>query len=773
MSLDMQTGLSSASIDSTDWNDPQSIAETVNAICRNREYKREAERSAMINLEFLQGNQHLKWSRINSRMERDYERPGSEVIRTVNIILPSVEQRLARLVRRDPVWRVLSSTDDTSDQVTAKLSNDVLNWYYVEGLKMSSIIRDAAMWAMATRTVFLCPSWDPNAGEEMVITPDQMTPHGAPPQAGIQAFAEMFGEEALAQGGAVRKTGDVAMSIAPLFEMDFWPFNIIHFNDADIWIRSRIRTIGEIASTFGMKRAQVRELASTEMAGTVFEEEDYKTALSNDTEFSISPRIGPGDGSDGELVVREVWKKPDPDWIGGRHAVVIGNTTIRPPQDLQLRSRRTPVVVLQEKPLPGKLWGTCTVDQMRSMQQEANQAISDEANHRKNMTHHTMVRISGDVSNDKAWHTRPGKINIVSSPGHVPQVVRRPEIGNDPKIAFERALRSMGEISGTSQADLGDPRGAGVKSGVAIAEVKETNDMRLIGFANEMDEAICTAGSMILELLMDNMVDTKIIHVIGENNRGEVKHFNGEMLRPSKYGQPGANPANLRVDSFRQLPSSKGQMFAALEVLTGGQPVLDPATDRALIGKILDIGELNEAFDVNRRDQSKVNDEHTMWLQGGQVGMPNASDNDTFHYSEHKRWKQTEQYKMVVQQFPQIAQEIDQHCHMHEVGVLEEILRPQYLNREADIRLYQEFRQRQMMQIQQMQQQGADPQAIQQALQMVQVMLPGPLAIMGQMQEQQAEAQKGQKPARKPQGKKSPRTSKPAKPPETGGQPSV
>jgi len=234
-----------------------------------------------------------------------------------------------------------------------------------------------------------------------------------------------------------------------------------------------------------------------------------------------------------------------------------------------------------------------------------------------------------------------------------------------------------------------------------------------------------------------NLVDEKVVWLIGENNRKETVKFNGETLFPIAFtGQN--NPALVHVNSFRNLPSSKGQLFATVEALTGGQPILDPVGDRAFISRALGLGEdLSNRLDRGRQDEAIAESEQTIWTNGGQVGMPNQTDDNQVHLRLMKKWMSSEQYRQVASTNPEIAQEINEHYHMHEVGVLKEQLKVEYLKREADLALYQETVARKLQAAQQSAMQaaaqGGDPQQVlEDRVAEIKMMFPGPLfAVSG------------------------------------------
>ncbi len=677
-----------------DWSNKTSVAELARRLWRDQDsHRQQIKMKVLRNIEFVVGNQWHRWDKQSQAMEPNDLRAPWEANLVFNRILPTMEQKLSQLIRRDPAWQVAPATDDHQDRAVARLSNDVLGWYWTDGLRMPEKVREAATWAMTSGVAFFHGTWDAMKGEPIMMTPEAFRGDyggGMPQPQGIQEpqmpegpmFEEVFGEQAALTGLGSMMTGDLSCNVLPPLDVIAWPWGIVQWKDAQIFMAIERVSVGQAAKETGQPENEVRTWAKPPR------EEDWQHTVVQAWD-KASGNQSVWDESDDDVIYRFTLYVPKGvgGFEGGRCAVVYGfSDEAFKLDDIPTPGHELPLKVLMEKPVPGKLYGTCTVDLMIHGQQEINICTSQKANYRNRKINPTIVCVEGDTTDDYDYSNSPGRRITVPTMQNMPQVLEMPDIGTQHDRDIEQVIRLLNDTAGVSAVNWGNAEQDNVKSGKAIIALQEQNNAMLLGFAEQLDECLSQLGNLYLSLLQENVVTERIVHMIGEDNRLEVETFTRDDLRPSNYGH-GQNPALVRVTSFRNLPSTQAERFALLNMmLSSTPPLLDPIKDRRRILRMIGFGDVREAFDETRVDETKAGWEIDQWRQGKEVPPPLKFDNHQVHIEEHTEWMKTPEYSQLTMMQPMMAQMIEEHMRLHEEGLIREQIKVEYTARVADFK---------------------------------------------------------------------------------------
>ncbi len=722
-------------VGSTDWNNPTSVASLCRYLWGQRRYKWPWEKKAYRNIYWLDNQQYHRWSREGERFESDPTLPKHQLHLVYNCISPLLEQRVSKLVRNNSVWDPPPATSADEDMAVARIAKDVLRWYWTDGLNMPAILRRALRLCMSTATCFLEVQWDPTGGDPIVLTPDSLVdyaqlaqnfkfpqqqmpaplyPEGANPNGlhpGIsptggldpdpmaampgfanydvpqhvqaqaqQDFGTIFGDATLKTGRAQRFTGDVRVNVHPMFNVIWWPFDVADWKDVRRWMITTKHTAPEVAGQFGVDVAQVREWASGKDVRQYIEQ---RAGWGRTTRTDAMVQADDGDA----VIVHRIFTVPESGMERGKLAVVIGDTCIKGPMDSPYRE--VPIVPLTDIPIPeGPVVGTCCVTQAIHPQKDLNLSISQESNDRNMRINNIVVRFMGDMANDKGFSTAPNSIIKVSSPSLMPKLLERPALGVDNARAVERDLQFIHDIMGVSSVDLGRTQSDG-QSGRSIIALQEQNDARLIALAKACDEAMSKVGGLVLECIQDFLVDERVKQIVGEHNQLEMLPFRGATLRPSTYQNPGYR-ALVRVESFSQIPSSRGQMQQFVQAMTA-LGYLVPGRDDRKVLRMWGLGTEDIDVDEDRVDEAGEMHEIDLWKQGQVPDDPAKTDNHQVRIEVMRRWMVSPPGKQWAAANPQLAALQFEHLQKHMLGAAEDALRPKYEMQLADMLLRAEY----------------------------------------------------------------------------------
>lgn len=683
-----------AQIAQCDWNSPAAVATLARRLWREADDNRRSFKAKVLrNIEFVAGNQWHRWNEQNAVMEPDATRAFWRSDLMFNRILPAIETLISRTVGRDNIWRTPAQTDDLGDRVVARTADAMLKGMWKSTLDMDDKLLQFLGWACTTGEAFFRSRWNPQGGIPIETGIEEFMPPlmgGEPPELVVAAqteaydqFKQMFGEEAAAQGVGTQQSGDPEVEVLCPLDVITWPWNIISFDQAQVWMIVRRRTIGEIAAAYGLTPEEVRKI------GQPSEDEDWQNTLVERWDQGINGTYRASmDGRETGVVYE--FELYVPKGVGGfkngRAAIVLGfQAEAQFLDDIPGSAHTLPIHWALEKPVPGKLHGTCTVDQMIPGQVELNTAAAQKADYRNKKINPTIVRIQGDLMEGQEFTNDPEKTMTVAGREYMPAVLELPDIGVQHDRDINLAISQLNDLGGASGVDMGSAEEDNVKSGRAILALRQQNDERRRPFGVRLDRCLGKLGSHVLELCQEYAVDERTLHVIGEDNRVELVTFHADLIRPSTYGKSGFNPAMVTCDVFGQMPTTLPEKLAIIQTLmTTNPPVLDPVRDRSAILQALNLRDLSAVFDEERIDQARVAQEHDQWRAGKPVPPPSKADNNSVHLREHRRFAKTDDYREMARSNPMLAMQFEQHLRDHEIAEAREVIRPMYVAKIAD-----------------------------------------------------------------------------------------
>lgn len=688
--------ISNTKIAQTDWSDPEEVAQLADELWKGRDYKRNAEAEAYRNIAFTEGRQWSVWDRNTRKMVRNPVRPKWQVQHVFNRILGQVQQATAKLIRSEPIWDVIPRTEDEEDRVVARFSKQVLDAYWMNRLNMNDVVQRLVWWAKVTKTVFLEVGWNPSDGEEVQVSRKDFAllqaagdalSRGIPPQEmddDVAADMRQAASKFQALFGSRRRdvsvmTGDVFVDVVPLFEMIVWPSDILEWEHGRVWMRSVKRTIQEVAEEYDLEEDEVRQMATSKTAAQV--DSDYRSVLAarRGRPTSSSNR------SDDMVLVHKLWHVKTRAFPRGRMAVVVGDTTVKL-EDNPYPGSPIPFMPLIDIRVPGCLYGTSTVDQLISPQTEINLAASQLANFRNATIMPTIVEFGQPMEGELG--NKPGGKVRYPSRDQTPTVLPRPILGPEHDTAIIRGVQMMNDIGGVSSVDLGNPRGAGLRSGRALAEAQEITDLRQVEFGRRLDNMLGKVGELILRVLQKFVKDERLVQIVGENNSLEAVRFSGMKLTVSD--DPGRT-ALVTVRTFGRSQPGRIEARRTIDLLLQ-RGVLDPQRDREKILKVWEMGDDSQILDESRIDSARQEWEISQWRRGRLVGPPSKADNHEVHKKMIDRWIKTQEYRQLLQKSPEVAQNVDEHRSAHEKGIFFELMRQSYLTLHADVLNWLDFR---------------------------------------------------------------------------------
>jgi hypothetical protein len=583
-------------------------------------------------LAFFVGEQWLAWD------GRQLYRPSLRANRITivdNRIQPAVRMEVAKMTKSRPVFTVVPNTAQDDDTNAAQVAEQLMEYAWPH-FHMQAMTTKALFWSRITGAGFLKVFWDASLGDrqKVLVGPDgqvltdqsgkPMPGDSLPPLPGVQA-------KTVAQG-------DVRVEVRSPFQMFVDPL-ADSFEEAE-WVMEE-----SVKSSDYVKR-------------------QYGKVVEPDTPANpglIEARMGsvflPGNGNYKGVKVREYWRKPCDAHPNGYRAVWAANQllyTDEHPFD------PCPYVMLSSIPVPGRLWPTSIVEQLRGPQVELNKVKSQIAENRNRIGNPTILASKQAVQDPENFTrsiSQPGAayfFDDIGSPNAVPTYLQAPPLPPYVIDEIQRIEESIQEISG--QHDVSSAQvPPGVTAASAINLLQEADDTRLGPGITDYEIQLGKVGQKILKLISNYYTDARTVRIAGENGAWEIFDFRGSMLNGNTH---------VRVQAGSAFPQSRAAKQAAMqELLTFFVQSGNPPKGRELAQFLQDweVGGADRLISQYTKNETQINGENVKLIQG--IPLPiNEYDDDQDHVDGHQDYQKGARYQSLP---PQIQHVFQQHVDAH------------------------------------------------------------------------------------------------------------
>lgn len=574
---------------------------------------RQRELESIQNIAWYVGHQELMISKGGlSRLPNPYNR----VRLTYNQILPQVEIVVSRMGFEPIHYDVLPDGTATDEMRAASLRTAVLRGYAEEVLDFAELDETVNLWAAIAGEAFVKVTWDPYAGAD------------------IDALGELGMTEA--QYRNTFKTDEVQLKTGDVCVRDVQTFNLFHgpdgarFEDAEWVLEANERTKGYLKERYDLDDDELAEIGSGDGEYLIHRLED----------ISPTGAIAERDSDSDTVVVWELWVRACGSLPKGRHVVIAGKKILRN-QDNPYNHRRIPYVRIPYHIVPGWSHGLSLVSNLRGPQSDLNKNMSQQVENRQLMANPFILARRNSLVNESEWNDLVGGVRHFTG-DQPPQIV--PGVGM-PNSTLQTLTQTKTFIQDLTAAhDVSQAKvPSGVKSGVAINTLKESDEARINRYARRRRKFWERVGELVLLTLEQFATEERYVQVLGKNRRWEVVAFTGEQLRGE--GRPGLKQYRVRVRT-NGLPKSRvAQTELVNSLLERGVFQLPPDQQRVVF-QMLDLGDIGGGYDPKDADRQRARLENEMMLHG-QYAQVRQFDDDETHQIEHKEFMRSEEFRQL------------------------------------------------------------------------------------------------------------------------------
>jgi hypothetical protein len=437
----------------------------------------------------------------------------------VNRILPTVQNRLARLTKSPPRWDVAPNSPDEEDKDAARLSQQVLEQLW-DNLYINRKRIPLTMWLQQCGSSYLKASWDPTLGKKRVMPVEKQNEDGT-----VEMTYEVVAE------------GDIRVDVCSFFEV--YPDPLAKsWDELKYLIQAKVRAIDYFRDQY------------PENGKLVKEEDCWLNSLQYEARINSMNTANGSSGTNQSLknsaIEISYYERPSSKHPYGRHIIIANGVKLK---DGILPIDELPFVKFDDIIVGGKFNAEAIITHLRPLQDQLNKGKTMRAAFLNRMLTGKMIaprsaNIAAESFNDQSGEW----LKYDQVPGaNEPKALDMPTI---PQYAYqeEEVLKDdINDTAGINEASRGQMPSSSIPA-IGMQLLVEQDDTR-IGIETESHEhSYADFGRILLKFVDGYYVTDRLLKIAGENQEYAVRKFKGEDLKGN---------FDVRVIRGSTLPGSK------------------------------------------------------------------------------------------------------------------------------------------------------------------------------------------------------------------------
>ena len=517
----------------------------------------------------------------------------------INTVLPTSQNRLARLCKNRPKYDVLPNSNDSDDKEAARLGLDVLNDVWdkqdidKKRIRLMQGVQQAGHW-------YFKISWDDQLGE-MIKDP----------------VSDDFIYE-----------GDISAEVVSAFEVYADPLAKT-LEEAQWVAQCKVRKL-DYFRTHYEKGNLVKEegpwLLSAQYELRIQSMNPYGQAQSAPQNQMKNAAI--------EICYYEKRSKKHPN---GRMIVVANGILL---EDKDLPVGEIPIVKFDDIVIEGKYFSESTITHIRPIQDQQNRIIQMRSSWLNQLLAGKYIAAKGHGIMQESFNDQSGEIVEYNAvPGAPPpQPLQAPTIPSYAYQEEDRLKEWNSEISGIGQISKSQLPAAGIPA-VGMQFLQEQDETRL-GIVTDYNEYNwARVGGLILEYAERFYTNPRLLRIAGTGGEYKVRQFVGEDLR---------GHTKVKVVKGSTIPGSKvlkRQEIINLYTMGLLGPAQDPMVAEKVLG-LLEYGDIQGAWDKLGADTLQIN-KQIKEMEQGMIPLVSELDNNELHLQKKNLYRISEKFEQL------------------------------------------------------------------------------------------------------------------------------
>lgn len=512
----------------------------------------------------------------------------------VNRILPTIQNRTARLLKNEPRWDVKPKSGDEEDKDAARLAEQVILQLW-DSLKINQKRISLTMWLQQCGSSFLKVSWDPTAGRKHVMPKPNM-------ETGEMEY-DIVAE------------GDMRVDVASYFEVFPDPM-AKNWEELQYLVQAKIRNV----DYYPMQYAENGHLVKAE--------DVWLNSLSYEARINAINTVSGTAGTSATQMKNSAieisyYEKPSKKHPYGRHIITANGVKLK---DDILPIDEIPWIKFDDIVVGGKFNGEAIITHLRPLQDQINKGKSMRAAWTNRMLTGKIIGARGHNIAQEALNDQSGEYvmydHVLNCPE--PHAMQMPVI---PQYAYEeeRTLKDdINDTAGINEASRGQLPSSSIPA-IGMQLLVEQDDTR-IGVETESHEYSYADLGRILLKFVDKYYETdRLLKIVGEDLEYTIKKFKGSDIREN---------FDVSVIKGSTLPGSK--VLKRQEIINlHQQGYFGNPTDPTVMQNVMAMLEFGDEYKGWKR--------HSLRMAQIQRGLLEIEQGQTPHVSEfddHALWLQ-------------------------------------------------------------------------------------------------------------------------------------
>lgn len=511
-----------------------------------------------------------------------------------NLFAPHLDQFVAK-VAMDPLEpEAVPRSGSLPDLDAARLQTGVCQ-YYRDLLDLQHI-KDELMKIIAMDAIgFTKIIWDPLAGNEFELTPEQVRAYGV---------QDEILREVQDEGVLRLNTGELRVSNVQLRNLTWGPVGV-PWEEAEWVLEAREHTISYVKARWNIKDEDL--------------EPAYNKALFRRYRGYFGANGSIEEPNDDEMViVYELWCPRSARNPKGRHAVVIGQKCVNRRRNRGLVNPyahgKVPYIKCACLDVPGRAIGKTVAWDAFDPQAAINMLATQ------------IMEITELCANPRLWIQEGETIDeyeLTSRPGGIHRYKStKPEWedGVAPSSSiygiFDRWIRVLQDVFGIHDPSMGKAPAQG-RSGRYVLALQDADNSRLAPVLKNVKRWSEDLFRMILCVVRQYVDDYRLIAVRGQDNQWERRAFRGETLLPDNgANSSGPEAFNIVLRSAGQVRSRAAQIELVTMLVQYGFYRPENPEHRRQVMLALELGDASQTLDVEQQHRDMQRRVHESLFRG-------------------------------------------------------------------------------------------------------------------------------------------------------------
>lgn len=578
-----------------------------------------------LNIAFIEGNQHIDINTATMALDETPKMYWWQEREVFNHVAPTIETRVAKLSRMQPILRTRPGTNEQEDLRSSKVGTQILQNQHYDG-DIQNKLNLSNAWMEFTGTSFFKNIWEPNKGRIIGNGED---------------------------GQPVRE-GDIDTIVVPPYEI--YP-DSSYKEDVEYCksiIHAKAYSIEDIADIWGV---EVQE--------------------ENTSMMQLQPTMGGSGGLGygqngfamnavklkGHALVKEYWERPSKKCPQGRLIVIAGKELLHSgplpypvDADDQLGLPFTKEECIER---PGCFWGKSVVERLIPIQRRYNALRNRKAEYlnRVAIGQYSVEQDSRDMDYLESNLASPGFIDERPHGTQPPQPIMTPPLPSSFENEEQTLLQELSMISGVSEMSRHSEAPPGIKSGKALSIVEDQDDTRLNSTFENIKSFLIKNGKQWLRLYKAFANGPRTLSYVGKSKVIEVMSWSAADIKSD----------DVIIESA--ITESISQRRQILFDLLQTPLVLDDTgrISKHMKNKLLDMLNLATWDNINDDEQLHISkaERENMLMQAAKLDYPDYYDDHVLHIDAHNRFRLTTDFEELASQMPIVVEIFDMHVQMH------------------------------------------------------------------------------------------------------------